>query len=139
MEADIAGEVERIGQIYCDDVLAGENREVQLVGRKCQPQILYTFLGYELKIGRRRLTCPDIATARYLTVFAQVGMPSVRIPYDPTKTAVLLEGLEPALHRIHDLLLQKGLTRSQYQRAVRRVYARIKQRCNCAAEQDSPA
>jgi hypothetical protein len=137
INSEIAGEIERIGQIYCE-VLKRDNREVTLLGRKCHPQILYTFLGYELKAGAKRLTCPDIATARYLKVFTEIGMAVVRVPYDPTRTAVLLAGLEPSLHRIHELLLEKRFDRTQHLRAVRRVYARIRKRCRCFDSTNGP-
>src|SRR5688572_33467549 len=37
--------------------------------RENQPEILHTLMGIELKIGRSRFACPDLATARYLAVF----------------------------------------------------------------------
>ena len=51
---------------------------------------MYTFLGFELKLSRKRITCPDMVTARYLMLFAEMGMDAVSIPYDPTQTARLL-------------------------------------------------
>lgn len=130
----ILGEMERIRQIYCDDVLRHRNREVSLAGRRCQPQILYTFLGYELKMGRKRLTCPDMSTARYLKVFAQIGMKSIRLPYDPTHTQILVDGLEHSLNRIHETLLTRELDRKGHQRAVARIYREIRRRCSCEEE-----
>src|ERR1700674_2318241 len=40
---------------------------------KPRVEIQHTLLGVELKAGRRRLLCPDLATARYLSVFARAG------------------------------------------------------------------
>jgi hypothetical protein len=57
-------------------------------------------LGVELKVGRRRLLCPDLATARYLAVLARAGCESVAIPYDITKTSHLADELESSWHRM---------------------------------------
>ena len=75
-------EIERIGQIYHQDVVVQPCRDLVLLGRKCKPQILYTFLGFELKMDRTRLSCPDMSTARYLRIFAEIGMKQVKLPYD---------------------------------------------------------
>ena len=134
LDSEIRGEIERIRQIYCCDVLKGKFRELELLGKKCSPQILYTFLGYELKMSRKRVSCPDISSARYLKLFAEMGMRVVKMPYDPTHTALLLTGLEHSLHEIHRLLLKKGLSQTQHQRALRRVYAKIREACLCRGD-----
>ncbi|MEO7672752.1 MAG: hypothetical protein ABIU09_01575, partial [Pyrinomonadaceae bacterium] len=41
--------------------------------RENAAEILHTLLGIELKVGKRRFSCPDLATARYLRVFARIG------------------------------------------------------------------
>ena len=120
-------EVERIRQIYCNDVLRHRSRPVQLPGRKCEPEIQYTFLGIELKAGKMRITCPDPTTARYLKVFAEIGLPAVRIPYDPTRTAVLVVGLEHALRQIKEQCRKERF----HQRKLRRVYRQIREACVC--------
>lgn len=130
----IDGEIERIRQIYCEDVLQRSNRVVKLLGRRCRSQILYTFLGYELKMGRRRITCPDISSARYLKLFSEIGLEEIRMPYDPTHTALLVAGLEGSLHTIHELLLEKGLTEKQHRAAVSKVYRKIRECCSCPGE-----
>ena len=61
---------------------------------------MYTFLGYEVKAGRRRLTCPDLVTARYVRVFCDLGMPHILIPYDPTRTSRIIEKLEKQLEKL---------------------------------------
>src|SRR3977135_2141290 len=53
--------------------------------RSARVEIQHTLLGVELKIGRRRYLCPDLATARYLSVFARVSCMDVAIPYDITQ------------------------------------------------------
>jgi hypothetical protein len=62
--------------------------------------IQHTLLGVELKIGRRRLLCPDLATARYLSVFARIGCSDVAVPYDITKISHLADELESSWYRM---------------------------------------
>ncbi|MBI4446252.1 MAG: hypothetical protein HY645_10125 [Acidobacteria bacterium] len=89
-------ELKAIVDLYRTQVLARRVRTVQLLGRRCQPQIMYTFLGFEVKLGKKRVTCPDRSTARYLALFGATGVESIAIPYDPTETARLLPQLERA-------------------------------------------
>jgi hypothetical protein len=63
-------------------------------------EIQHTLLGVELKAGRRRLLCPDLATARYLSVFARAGCEHVAVPYDITKISQLADELESSWHRM---------------------------------------
>src|SRR6185312_15791945 len=63
-------------------------------------EIQHTLLGVELKIGSRRLLCPDLATARYLSVFARAGCAHVAVPYDITKISQLADELESSWHRM---------------------------------------
>lgn len=62
-------------------------------------EIQYTLLGVELKVGKQRITCPDLATARFLQVFARLGIAEVAIPYDITKISILADELESAWQR----------------------------------------
>src|SRR2546423_6685250 len=62
--------------------------------------IQHTLLGVELKIGRKRLLCPDLATARYLSVFARIGCKDVAVPYDITKISRLADELESSWYRM---------------------------------------
>lgn len=62
-------------------------------------EVQHTLLGVELKIGRRRVSCPDLATARYLAVFARAGCNEVAVPYDITKISRLADLLERAWQR----------------------------------------
>lgn len=67
---------------------------------KSRVEIQHTLLGVELKLARRRLHCPDLATARYLSVFARIGCKDVAVPYDITKVALLADVLESSWHRM---------------------------------------
>jgi hypothetical protein len=69
--------------------------------------IQHTLLGVELKIGRKRLLCPDLATARYLSVFARVGVTDVAVPYDITKISHIADELESSWYRMLLLVEQE--------------------------------
>jgi hypothetical protein len=68
--------------------------------RGARIEIQHTLLGVELKIGSRRLLCPDLATARYLSVFARAGCAEVAVPYDITRISQLADELESSWHRM---------------------------------------
>lgn len=88
--------------IYAQRVLRLRTRPYTFA--KPQPtariDIQHTLLGIELKIGRQRLLCPDLATARYLSVFARAGCQDVAIPYDITKISHLADELESSWFRM---------------------------------------
>jgi hypothetical protein len=98
-----------IPAIYRDKVRALRTRAFTLgvTARKNDPEILFTLLGIELKVGRRRLSCPDLSTARYLRVFARVGVNEIAVPYDISKIAALADELESSWR--HTLLLLEKL------------------------------
>jgi hypothetical protein len=70
--------------------------------------IQHTLLGVELKVGRKRLLCPDLATARYLSVFARLGCQDVALPYDITKISQLADELESSWYRMLLLVDQEA-------------------------------
>jgi hypothetical protein len=88
---------------------------------KARIEIQHTLLGVELKMGSRRVLCPDLATARYLSVFARAGCRRIAVPYDITKISQLADELDSSWHRM--LLLIDHLA-SQKAEAFRK---RIKQ------------
>ncbi len=59
-----------------------------------------TFLGYELQLAQKRVTCPDEATARYLRIFGEIGLASVLIPYEPHRTAEITPALESCFNEL---------------------------------------
>ncbi len=128
----IEEEIEKINAIYRNRVLAQRVRPVALLGRKCQPRMMYTFLGFELKLGRKRVTCPDVSTARYLMIFAEIGLERVQIPYDPTQTARLLPELESCFGEIKARLLGVSPDSKRRQILARRVYAILRERLQVA-------
>ena len=76
--------------------------------------IQHTLLGVELKVGKRRLLCPDLATARYLSVFARLGCSDVAVPYDITQISWIADELESSWHRM--MLLIDHLTEGRSER-----------------------
>lgn len=102
-------------------------------------EILHTLLGIELKIGKRRLLCPDLATARYLSVFARLGLSEVAVPYDITQISRLADELEASWFRM--LMLADHLTDTRSIRLRNRVRAGLcqAQRAEIAALGAGPA
>ncbi len=86
--------------LYASQVLSQRTRRYNLFNTPClrrpSVRIQHTLLGVELKVGRRRLTCPDVATARYLAVFAQLGVAAVAVPYDISQLPRIADDLETA-------------------------------------------
>ncbi len=68
--------------------------------RGASVEVQHTLLGIELKVGRRRLSCPDLATARYLAVFARAGLTDVAVPYDISQISRLADELESSWQRM---------------------------------------
>jgi len=97
-------------RIYRERILKLRTRSYHFDKPSASPRVLiqHTLLGVELKIGRRRLLCPDLATARYLSVFARVGCSDVALPYDITKISRLADELESSWYRMLLLVEQEG-------------------------------
>lgn len=93
---------EWIPALYEREILARRTRRYVLNAPTSgnSVEIRNTLLGIELKIGRRRLLVPDLATARYLAVFARIGIDAVAIPYDITVISSLADRLESSFQRM---------------------------------------
>ena len=98
---------ERLGdawlpRIYRERILKLRTRSYhfEFAGTPKRILIQHTLLGVELKAGRKRLLCPDLATARYLSVFARLGCKDVAVPYDITKISQLADELESSWYRM---------------------------------------
>ncbi|HKR22613.1 MAG TPA: hypothetical protein VJS17_08470 [Pyrinomonadaceae bacterium] len=96
-------------QIYRDRILRLRTRSYhfETVRPSASINIQHTLLGVELKIGRKRLLCPDLATARYLSVYARVGATDVAVPYDITKISHIADELESSWYRMLLLVEQE--------------------------------
>ena len=126
---EIAAEIKRqlgdqlISVIYRDRVRATRTRSYRLdaPAKKTDVEVMHTLLGVELKIGKRRLLCPDLAMARYLSVFARLGVAEIATPYDITQVSRLADDLESSWYRM--LTLVEHLAVEQSARFRNRVLA----------------
>ncbi|MET0625125.1 MAG: hypothetical protein ABW250_19460 [Pyrinomonadaceae bacterium] len=107
VDALVAGLRDALGEdwpprIYRERILATRTRSHALpaAARNAAVEVQHTLLGIELKVGRRRVSCPDLATARYLSVFARAGLTAVAVPYDITKISRLADEMESAWQRL---------------------------------------
>jgi hypothetical protein len=89
-------------RIYREQILPMRTRShsLHVATKKADINIQHTLLGVELKIGRHRMACPDLATARYLAVFARAGCSEVAVPYDISRISRLADELESSWHRM---------------------------------------
>jgi hypothetical protein len=108
-------------RIYRERILKLRTRSYHFESAKpaARVDIQHTLLGVELKVGRRRLLCPDLATARYLSVFARLGCQDVAVPYDITKISHLADELESSWYRMFLLVEQE--TRAESTRLSARL------------------
>jgi hypothetical protein len=124
---DIAAEIREqsgndwIPAIYREKVRTQRTRSfaMDVPERENAAEILHTLLGIELKVGKKRFTCPDLATARYLRVFARIGCRNIAIPYDITKISVLADELEVSWQKL--LLVLEETTRPKSPQAKGRT------------------
>ena len=114
-----------IPEIYRDKVRSLRTRSYQmnLPERENAPEIMHTLLGMELKVGRLRIPTPDLATARFLSVFARLGCREVALPYDISKISAIADVLETGWQRMN-LMLQGTTTRTR-NLAIKTVRAEI--------------
>jgi hypothetical protein len=110
---------ERLGEtwlprIYRERILKLRTRSYHFAFEGIPKRVLiqHTLLGVELKVGRKRLLCPDLATARYLSVFARIGLKDVAVPYDITKISQLADELESSWYRMLLLVEQEAKAKS---------------------------
>ncbi|HYN86493.1 MAG TPA: hypothetical protein VER32_14685 [Pyrinomonadaceae bacterium] len=117
-------------EIYRERVLKSRTRShaVLPAAKGAGVEVQHTLLGVELKVGRRRLACPDFATGRYLAVFARAGLAETAVPYDITRVSRLADELESSWQRAMLLAAHfaEGRTRAFQSKARSAVAARIK-------------
>ncbi len=132
-------DVGQLKNIYADEVVIEKNRSIPLWGRKCQPQIIYTLLGYEVKAGKKRITCPDTVTARYLSLFSELGLDAVRLPYDPTVTARIVPQLEAVMESIKERVRTQEPDQRRAQKMLRAIYSAARRQIKQAEKKAIPA
>jgi hypothetical protein len=91
-----------IPDLYREKVRSQRTRAfgLDIAEREHKPEILHTLLGIELKVGNSRFACPDLATARYMRIFARLGVRDFAVPYDITKISIIADTLETAWQRM---------------------------------------
>ena len=114
-----------IPRIYRERILTLRTRSHKVVPavRGAIVEVQHTLLGIELKVGRKRISCPDLATARYLSVFARVGCSEVAVPYDITRISHFADDLESSWQRM--ILLAEHLTEGRGRSFAARVRANL--------------
>lgn len=138
---DIAGEINRqlgdlsVAVIYRDKIRTQRTRQYELRAprKKSSVEVLHTLLGIELKVDNRRLLCPDLATARYLSVFARLGCDVIAVPYDITQVSRIADELESSWHRM--MLLIDHFTDTHTERLRSTVRRRLITETRAAIEQ----
>ncbi len=121
---DLAAEIsarfadEWLPKVYKEKIRTLRTRAYKLdvPERENQADIQYTLLGIELKVGRKRFACPDLATARYLRIFARLGCREFAIPYDITQISPAADALETAWQQT--LLRLRDATKDRPSRSV---------------------
>lgn len=100
-------------RIYRERILTTRTRAHSLpaAARGDRVEVQHTLLGVELKVGHRRMVCPDFATARYLAVFAGAGCTAAAVPYDIRQTSSLADAVESSWQRM--LLLIDSFSKSR--------------------------
>lgn len=93
--------------------LRTRSHHLEIAERENTVEVQHTLLGVELKIGRRRLLCPDFSTARYLAAFARIGCKDVAVPYDITQISRLADEIESSWQRMLLLIGQASDGRSR--------------------------
>lgn len=111
--------------IYAAKVRTQRTRSlhIDVPQRENEANIQYTLLGIELKVGKRRFACPDLATARYMRVFARIGVRDSAVPYNITKISVIADELETAWQRVS--LLASEMSKDLEPTAAKRLRGRI--------------
>ena len=94
---------QQLAVIYGERVRTQRTRSFTLNASPADVAIQHTLLGIELKIGKKRLSCPDWATARYLAVFARLGVAEIAVPYDITQISRRADELEAGWFRMQAL------------------------------------
>ncbi len=106
-----------IPDIYVNQIRTLRTRsiELEIPERENKTELLETLLGFELKVGSRRIASPNLATARYLQIFARIGCRNIAIPYDITAIPMICNDLERSWERLIQAVESEGRERSPQQ------------------------
>jgi hypothetical protein len=117
--------------LYVERVLKSPSRRYAFppLPRNPRVEIHHTLLGIELQAGRSRMLCPDLATARYLSIFLRIGCGAAAIPYDITRVSLTADEFESSWQRT--LLISDELTASRSSafraRVRRQIIAKVRE------------
>ena len=116
---------EWLPKIYKEKVRSQRTRsfKMDIPERENSAEIQYTLLGIELKVGKHRFACPDLATARYLRVFARLGCREFAVPYDITRISAAADELETSWQRM--LLHLEESTHGRPSRSVSQARSKL--------------
>lgn len=125
---------EWIPAIYQEKIRPMRTRcvELDIPERENFPSILITLLGVELKIGRRRISCPNVNTARYLLAFVRAGCRKIAVPYDITMIGPMADLLEVAWGKIDGIIARTAGDSSPQMRG--RLRSRLISDIRCEVE-----
>lgn len=117
-------------ELYHTEVRIQRTRAISIPipAKETSPEIIYTLLGIELRVGRRRFACPDLATARYMRIFVRIGCGEFAIPYDITRVSTAADKLETAWQNtlIRLEMLTADLSLSTVKRAKTALVKRVR-------------
>ena len=121
-----------IADLYQKKVRSHRTRafNLEIPERENKPEILHTLLGVELKVGNRRFSCPDLTTARYMRVFARLGVREFAVPYDITKISVIADTLETAWQRMLLLIESDDIPAASRPRLRSRLIKQLRNEIN---------
>lgn len=116
-----------LSRIYQNQILCTRTRAYHFgeLPLRARVEIQHTLLGVELKVGRRRFLCPDLATARYLSVFARIGCQDIAVPYDITQLSRTADELESSWQRML-LLIEDTLPETLHTRIRGLLIAKLR-------------
>jgi hypothetical protein len=124
---EAAVHVSGFADLYRQKVLTEQTRTIRLLGRKSPAKVIHTLLGFEVQACYKRIHCPDMVTARYIRLFSELGCRSIKLPYDPTRTAHIIPEFEAMMERIAGRIRELFPQDHRTQRYVfRKVYAIIR-------------
>ena len=118
---------EWLPRVYESRVRSDRTRayKLEVSPRENRAEIQYTLLGIELKVGRRRFACPDLATARYLRIFARLGVREFAIPYDISQISGIADLLETTWQQALLLTESANVAKSKLVKAMRDEITKI--------------
>jgi hypothetical protein len=113
--------------IYRHKVVTQKTRTIRLLGRKSSAKIIHTLLGFEVQASYKRIQCPDMVTARYIRLFSELGCHSIKLPYDPTFTDLIIPEFERMLEIVNARIKELFPANLYTQRHVtRKIFAIIR-------------